>query len=77
MPTSLLWFRRDLRLSDHPALLDAVESAGADGDVVPVFVLDPRLWTPAGAPRRQFLLDCLAALQESLDGALVLRTVLP
>ena len=74
MPTSLLWFRRDLRLSDHPALLDAVESAGADGDVVPVFVLDPRLWTPAGAPRRQFLLDCLAALQESLGGALVLRS---
>ena len=74
MPTSLLWFRRDLRLSDHPALLAAVESAGADGAVVPVFVLDPRLWTPAGAPRRQFLLDCLAALQESLDGALVLRS---
>ena len=74
MPTSLLWFRRDLRLSDHPALLAAVDAAGADGAVVPVFVLDPRLWDPAGAPRRQFLLDCLAALQESLDGALVLRT---
>ena len=74
MPTSLLWFRRDLRLSDHPALLAAVDAAGADGDVVPVFVVDPRLWTPAGAPRRQFLLDCLTDLRESLDGALVVRS---
>ena len=74
MPTSLLWFRRDLRLSDHPALLAAVDAAGPDGDVVPVFVVDPRLWTPAGAPRRQYLLDCLSALQDSMDGALVVRT---
>ena len=74
MPTSLLWFRRDLRLSDHPALLAAIDAAGAGGVVVPVFVVDPRLWTPAGAPRRQFLLDCLASLQESLDGALVIRS---
>jgi len=82
VPTSLLWFRRDLRLCDHPALLAAVDAAGAEGDVVPVFVVDPRLWTPAGAPRRQFLLDCLSALRDSMDGALVLRsgdpaTVLP
>jgi deoxyribodipyrimidine photo-lyase len=74
VPTSLLWFRRDLRLSDHPALLAAVDAAGADGAVVPVFVLDPRLWDPAGAPRRQFLRDCLAALDQSLDGALVVRS---
>jgi deoxyribodipyrimidine photo-lyase len=74
VPTTLLWFRRDLRLGDHPALLAAEDTAGTDGDVLPVFVLDPRLWEPAGAPRRQFLRDCLAALQESLDGALVLRS---
>ncbi len=74
MPTSLLWFRRDLRLADHPALLAAVDAAGREGDVLPVFVVDPALWRPAGAPRRQFLRNCLAALQESLDGALVLRS---
>ena len=74
MPTSLLWFRRDLRLSDHPALLAAVDAAGAEGAVVPVFVLDPRLWGPAGVPRRQFLRECLAALDRSLDGALVVRS---
>ncbi|SOE00945.1 cryptochrome/photolyase family protein [Blastococcus haudaquaticus] len=75
MPTSLLWFRRDLRLADHPALLAAVDAAGSHGSVLPVFVVDPRLFGPAGAPRRQFLRDCLASLQESLDGApLVIRT---
>ncbi|SNR40499.1 cryptochrome/photolyase family protein [Blastococcus mobilis] len=74
MPTSLLWFRRDLRLADHPALLAAVDAAGGQGDVLAVFVVDPALWRPAGAARRQFLRNCLAALQESLDGALVLRS---
>ncbi len=73
MPTALLWFRRDLRLGDHPALLAAREAAGPDSTVVPLFVFDPRLWGPSGLPRRQFLLDCLADLGEQVDGALVLR----
>ena len=73
MPTSLLWFRRDLRIGDHPALLAARDEAGGDGSVVPVFVFDPRLWGPSGAPRRQFLLDCLTELDRTLDGRLVLR----
>jgi deoxyribodipyrimidine photo-lyase len=73
VPTALLWFRRDLRLGDHPALLAASEAAGADGAVLPVFVFDHRLWGPSGAPRRQFLLDCLADLGTATDGALVLR----
>jgi deoxyribodipyrimidine photo-lyase len=72
VPTALLWFRRDLRLADHPALLAACDSAG-DGDVLPVFVFDDRLWGPAGAPRRRFLLDCLTELRTATDGALVLR----
>ncbi len=74
MPTSLLWFRRDLRIGDHPALLAARDDAGPGGSVVPVFVVDPRLWEPSGAPRRQFLLDCLTALDQDLGGALVLRS---
>nr|MCH9834469.1 deoxyribodipyrimidine photo-lyase [bacterium] len=33
-----MWFRRDLRLGDHPAIL----AAASDGtEVVPVFVIDP------------------------------------
>ena len=46
MPT-LLWFRRDLRLHDLPALLDAADGSG----VLACFVLDPRLEGPSG-PRR-------------------------
>ena len=36
MPAAVLWFRRDLRLGDHPALLPAA----GDGPVVALFVLD-------------------------------------
>jgi deoxyribodipyrimidine photo-lyase len=57
-----MWFRRDLRLGDHPALL----SAGADGsEVVPVFVVDPA-FSAAGAPRLAHLHDCLTALDADL-----------
>jgi deoxyribodipyrimidine photo-lyase len=73
VPTALLWFRRDLRLGDHPALLAAVDAAGPDGAVLPVFVFDDRLYGPSGDPRRRFLHDCLAELDASMDGALVRR----
>jgi len=66
--TSIMWFRRDLRLRDHPALA----AAAADGDVLPLFVLDPA-FDAAGSPRRALLHDCLAALTEATDGALVIR----
>jgi deoxyribodipyrimidine photo-lyase len=77
----VLWFRRDLRLHDNPALVAAIEAARG-ADVVPLFVLDPALWRPAGPPRQAWLLRSLRALNESLDGRLVLRrgdpvTVLP
>lgn len=71
MTTSLLWFRRDLRLSDNPALVEAVRSAD---DVVGVFCLDPALLGPAGDVRRHHLFRTLAALDESMDGNLVVRT---
>jgi len=66
----VLWFRRDLRLDDHPALVAAAD----DADVVPLFVVDPRLWEPAGAPRLAWLLRSLRALAGDLDGRLVVRT---
>ncbi len=72
MTTSLLWFRRDLRLHDHPAL---VAAAQAD-QVVPLFVLDPRL-RGVGAARVQRLLASLAALRQATGNALVIRTGRP
>jgi deoxyribodipyrimidine photo-lyase len=68
MPPSVLWFRRDLRLHDHPALL----AAAAEGDVVPLFVVDPALWEPAGPPRRAWLVRSLTALAAACDDRLVI-----
>ena len=62
MPTSVMWFRRDLRLGDNPALLEAC----ADGAVLPLFVLDPALWGPAGPSRRAYLGASLRALDGQL-----------
>jgi deoxyribodipyrimidine photo-lyase len=69
MPVSVLWFRRDLRLADHPALASAAEA----GPVVPLFVIDPHLWERSGPPRRQFLVGCLRALDDATGGRLVIR----
>ncbi len=59
-----MWFRRDLRLRDNPALLEAVD-AGPDG-VVPLFVLDPRLWDSAPPARRAYLARSLRDLSARL-----------
>ena len=83
--TSLLWFRRDLRRCDHPALLAAASGApagDAGADVLGVFVADDALLRPSGAPRRAFLAGCLRALNESMDGRLLVvhgrpETVIP
>jgi deoxyribodipyrimidine photo-lyase len=66
---SICWFRRDLRLSDHPALC----TAAADGAVVPLYVIDPILWDRSGAPRKAFLVASLRALGASMNGRLVIR----
>lgn len=65
-----MWFRRDLRLSDNPAL---VEAARNHRDVVTLFVLDDQLWGPSGDNRRRFLAGCLRDLDEATGGNLVIR----
>jgi deoxyribodipyrimidine photo-lyase len=66
--SALLWFRRDLRLHDLPALLDAV--ANTD-EVLACFVLDPRLEASSGNRRTQFLSNSLQQLRNELDGRLL------
>ena len=63
--TAIVWFRRDLRVHDHPALTAAAR--GADR-VVPVFVLDEALLRGRfeSGPRARFLLGCLRVLRASL-----------
>ncbi len=65
---SVLWFRRDLRLADLPALRAAAEG---DGEVLACFVLDPRLVASSGPRRLQFLGDSLRDLRDQLDGRLL------
>lgn len=63
--TAIVWFRRDLRLADNPAL----DQARRDHDrVVPVFVWDPQAegcWAP-GAAGRWWLHHALKHLDERL-----------
>jgi len=66
MPSiAVMWFRRDLRVRDLPALADAARAER----IVPVFVFDDRLLRTGRFPsanRTSFMLGCLA----ELDGAL-------
>ncbi len=64
-----MWFRRDLRADDHPAL----EAACAGGPVLPLFVVDPA-FARSGQPRHRMLAAALARLDRALSGALVIRT---
>ena len=62
---TLLWFGRDLRLSDNPALIAAVARGRS---VIPVFILDDTdagEWAPGGASR-WWLHGSLDALSSSL-----------
>src|SRR5690349_19472669 len=76
----IVWFRDDLRLSDHPALHEAAKSGVG---VVGLYVLDDssipvceRETRPLGGAARWWLAQSLRRLQESLaaiGGTLVLR----
>ena len=71
---SIVWFRDDLRLSDHPALHAAAKSGAP---VLCIYVLDESSGTrPLGGAARWWLAQSLRALQNSLAAAgspLVLR----
>ena len=62
---AIVWFRRDLRLHDHPALTAA---AAGGREVVPLFVVDPRLVHGrfASPNRTWFLLETLRSLATDL-----------
>ena len=62
--TTLLWFKRDLRVDDHAALCAAAEAP----NVLPVFFWERAVHGAADAsPRqRQFIADSLGVLQQAL-----------
>ena len=75
MRRTIVWFRRDLRVFDHPPLARAARR----GLVIPVFVFDRALLhhPETGSARVEFLLAALAALDadlRQLGGRLILRS---
>jgi deoxyribodipyrimidine photo-lyase len=70
----VVWFRRDLRLADHPALQAAADEARTLGrSLLGLFVVEEGLLATGGPNRRAYLARTLAALDGALDGRLVLR----
>jgi deoxyribodipyrimidine photo-lyase len=73
--TTLVWFRHDLRLNDHPALHHAVQNGAA---ILPVYIWDPeeeKPWPPGGASR-WWLHHALVDLDQQLkraDSRLIVR----
>ncbi|MSW31078.1 MAG: deoxyribodipyrimidine photo-lyase, partial [Actinobacteria bacterium] len=64
---SIMWFRRDLRIGDNPALSTAI---AASDEIVPIFILDPKLISQSGSKRLAYLGQSLRALDESLNNCL-------
>lgn len=67
MKRSIVWFRRDLRIGDHPALNAAIE--GSD-EVIPLFILDKQQIEEAGEKLLAYMSNSLRALDESLGNRL-------
>ncbi len=71
----LVWFKRDLRVADHPALCLAAMS----GPVLPVYIVEPEYWALPDTSARQwsFIAESLEDLRRelaALGAPLVVRT---
>ena len=64
---NIIWFRRDLRIGDHPALLEAIKNSD---EIVPLFILDKTQIAEAGAKLLAYMGQSLRALDESLGNKL-------
>ena len=64
--TEVVWFKRDLRVHDHPALMGACQSGNG---VLPLYIYEPELWQQPELSGRhfEFLQDCLDDLTGSLE----------
>lgn len=60
----IVWFKRDLRVTDHRALYAASQA----GDVLPLYVIEPEWWQQPDMSRRHwsFLTECLQSLDQDL-----------
>ena len=63
---SIVWFRKDLRISDNPALYHAAKN----GSVLPVFIIDTTASLEIGESSRWWLKKSLKSLNQSMDNNL-------
>ncbi len=71
---TILWLRKDFRLTDNPALMKALEG---DRPIIPVFILDPTTRNSCGAAplwRLGRAIEVFAAVLEEKGQRLVLRS---
>ena len=64
---NIVWFRRDLRIGDHPALCAAMENSD---EIIPVFILNETQIAEAGSKLLAYMGQSLRALDESLGNKL-------
>jgi deoxyribodipyrimidine photo-lyase len=74
MITQILWFKRDLRLSDHAAFV----AAASAGPVLPLFVVEPEYWALPDVSERhwRFWSACVEDVAEAIaarGGQLIVR----
>ena len=69
--TSILWYKRDLRITDHAA----AAAAAAAGPVICLYIVEPDYWALPDTSARQwaFTAECLSSLRSELDVPLVVR----
>eukprot|EP01037_Dinobryon_pediforme_P012756 gene12756-12853_t len=62
----VIWFKRDLRISDHQPLSEAAKL----GPVLPLYVFEPAYWAQPDTSRRQFEAQrsAVVELADTLDG---------
>ena len=61
---NIVWFKRDLRVQDHEPL----HRAAQQGEVLPIYIVEPQLWQQQDASLRQWLFvrDSLVELDMAL-----------
>ena len=64
----IVWFRRDLRVADNPALFHASQTGAP---IVPVFVLETDNQRPLGSAAKLWLHHSLKSLQSDLPGLVI------
>lgn len=71
--TTVVWFKRDLRVTDHAALA----RAAAQGDIVALYIYEPEYWAQPDVSGRQFdfVLESVSALDAALQSLGVALTV--